>query len=262
MSPFIYPTTNQVTFTGKTLIVGPGQPVVSTANVSQLAADLLIATLSLKRLAIINPEFLVPVVGGREEGLEGISTPAELYGAPEVDLLVIQQRSPVLKSRKEDFVANLLEFIQSSGVASVLFLSGVDLSNRTDAQMFTPTYQLQPPNGPSLSGTALDALTTLPIAAYTSPVLQSPYESLQEHSVPFIPGGGLTRRILTSLPKDWSIPTATLLQFVLEGDNRGDARLFAAVVAKVVGHDLTEWRQPSSWNVGLFGAPHDQALYG
>ncbi|KAG6903065.1 hypothetical protein C0995_006252 [Termitomyces sp. Mi166 len=239
-----------------------GQPVVSTANVSQLAADLLIASLSLKRMAIINPEFLVPVVGGREEGGEGITTPAELYGAPEINILVIQQRSPVLKSRKEDFVSSLLEFIRTSGVASVLFLSGVDLSNRTDAQMLTPTYQLQSRNGPSLSGTALDALTTLPIATYTSPVLQSPHESVQEVGVPFIPGGGLTRRILASLPKNWSIPTASLLQFVLEGDNRADARLFAAVVVKVIGHDVPKWRQPNSWNVGLFGTPHDQTLYG
>ncbi|KAG6866737.1 hypothetical protein C0991_011396 [Blastosporella zonata] len=262
MSPFIYPSTNQVTLIGKTLIVASGQPVVSTANVSQLAADLLIASFSLQRLAIINPEYLVPIVGGREEGEDGISTPAELYGAPETDIVVIQQRSPVLKSRKEDFVSALLEFIQSSGVASVLFLSGVELSNRTDAQMITPTYQLQPQNGPLLSGTALNALTSLPVPAYTSPVLQSPHEPAQDDGVPFIPGGGLTRRILMSLPKAWPIPTATLLQFVLEGDNRADARLFAAVVAKVVGHDVFNWKQPNSWNVGLFGTPHDQTLYG
>ncbi|KAF8070664.1 PAC2 family-domain-containing protein [Lyophyllum atratum] len=238
MSPFIYPVTNQVKLAGKTLIV----PIVSTANVSQLAADLLIASFSLHCLAIFNPEFLVPMIGAKEDGEEGITTPLELYGASESDLLVIQQRSPVLKSRKQVFVTSLIDFIRTSGVGSVLFLSGVDLSNRMDSQMFTPTYQLQPRNSPSLAATSLDALTSLPIPTYTSPVLQS--------------------RILGSLPQDWPIPTASLLQFVLEGDNRADARLFAAVVAKVVGHNLTEWRQPSSWKTGLFGAPHDQTLYG
>ncbi|KAG6900494.1 hypothetical protein C0993_009804 [Termitomyces sp. T159_Od127] len=183
MGSFLYPTTYPLTLSGKTLIVSE-QPVVSTANVSQLAVDLLIASLSLERLAILNPEFLVPVVGGREESEEGLTTPAEY------------------------------------------------------------------------------ALTTLPIAMYTSPVLQSPHESVQEVGVPFIPGGGLTRRIMASLPPNWNIPTASLLQFVLEGDNRGDARLLAAVVAKVIGHDVLEWQQPNSWNVGLFGAPHDQTLYG
>lgn len=39
------------------------------------------------------------------------------------------------QSRKQDFVSGLLDFIKSSGLDSVLFLSGVDLSNRTDTQM-------------------------------------------------------------------------------------------------------------------------------
>ncbi|KAG5648633.1 hypothetical protein DXG03_003244 [Asterophora parasitica] len=155
------------------------------------------------------------------------------------------------QSKKQDFVAALLDFIRTSGVGSALFLSGVDLSNRTDSQMF-----------PTLAGTSLESLSSLPIPTYTSPVLQPGPAHTEEGDVPFIPGGGLTRRLLSSLPEGWSIPTASLLQFVLEGDNRADARLFAAVVAKVVGHDRTEWRQPSSWRAGLFGAPHDQTLYG
>lgn len=87
----------------------------------------------------------------------------------------------------------------------------------------------------------------------------------EDATIPFIPGGGLTRRILSSIPEHWSIPTASLLQFALEGDNRADAQLFAAVVAKVVGVDSViqgQWRQPSSWTQGLFGTPHDQTLYG
>lgn len=85
---------------------------------------------------------------------------------------------------------------------------------------------------------------------------------LRDGAIPFIPGGGLTSRILSSLPEDWKIPTASLLQFVLEGDNRADAQLFATVVAKVIDHELVEWRQPNSWRAGLYGTPHNQALYG
>lgn len=50
---------------------------MSTANVSQLAVDLLIASLSLKQVGIFDPRDLVPVVGGREDGEEGITTPFE-----------------------------------------------------------------------------------------------------------------------------------------------------------------------------------------
>jgi len=53
------------------------QPVVSTANVSQLAADRLIATLALERIGIFDPQDLVPVVGGREDGADGITMPLE-----------------------------------------------------------------------------------------------------------------------------------------------------------------------------------------
>jgi len=124
----------------------------------------------------------------------------------------------------------------------------------------TPTYQIHPPNSPPLTTTALRTLSSIP--SYTF-LPSSPHNGVKDTSIPFIPGGGLTRRILNSLPSEWSVPTASLLQFVLEGDNRTDAALFAAAAAKVVGLDSVEhWIQPSSWKQGLFGAPHDRTLYG
>ena len=90
---------------------------MSVANVSQLAVDLLIASLSLRRIAIFNSEFFVPVVGGREDGDDGITMPLErthsgyvkpsvlltysskVYGKSSENLLIMQQRSPVLKVR-------------------------------------------------------------------------------------------------------------------------------------------------------------------
>jgi proteasome assembly chaperone 2 len=245
---------------GKSLIV----PIVSTANVSQLAVDLLIASLSLKQIGIFDPKDIVPVVGGREDGLEGITTPLELYGRDQVNVVVIQQRSPVMKSRKQEFTECLLDFIQSSSFAACVFLSGVEMTNRTDAQMLTPTYYIHPQNTPPLTPSPLSALTQLPIPEYTSPVLQHPQAISNESSIPFIPGGGLTRRFLSSLPSAWAIPTVSLLQFAVEGDNRADANLLAAVVAKILAVDslIQEWKQPTSWKQGLFGTMHDQSLYG
>src|SRR5882762_3424974 len=118
----------------------------------------------------------------------------------------------------------------------------------------TPIYHLRPPNSPDWAATPLAALLNL-FSAYTSPVTFN--------ALPFIPGGGLTRRLLAAVPAACP-PTAALLQFALEGDNRADAALFAAVVAKALRLDrhFAEWRQPSSWKVGLFGTPQDQTLYG
>lgn len=53
------------------------QPVVSAANVAQLAADLLIASLSLRLIGVFDSCDLVPVVGGRDDREEGVSTPLE-----------------------------------------------------------------------------------------------------------------------------------------------------------------------------------------
>lgn len=44
---------------------------------SQLTVDLLITSLSLKQIGVFDAKYLVPVVGGREDGEEGITTPLE-----------------------------------------------------------------------------------------------------------------------------------------------------------------------------------------
>ncbi|TDL26228.1 hypothetical protein BD410DRAFT_784296 [Rickenella mellea] len=257
---FFYPlAANPQFLQSKTLIV----PVVSVANVSQLAADLLIATLDLQQIGVFDARDLIPVVGARENGENGITTPLELYGKEHLDFVVIQQRSPALKARKESFITSIMEFAKEFKFGAVLLVSGVDLSNRTDAQMHTPTYAIIPHGSPSLDSTALSGIKDLPI--YTSPTTQAS-QALPTPStdVPFIPGGGLSRRFLSSLPTQWSIPSACILQFVMEGDNRADAALLADAISRTlkINEKVAEWRQPKSWREGLFGTPHDQTLFG
>jgi proteasome assembly chaperone 2 len=129
---FFYPET-KFEFSGKSLIVVCAisrffhllgitililsQPIISTANIGQLAVDLLIASLSLRCVGVFDARDLVPVVGGREDGKPGVTTPLEctfnalgilgigliyiaVYGREGVDILVIQQRSPALKASR------------------------------------------------------------------------------------------------------------------------------------------------------------------
>ncbi|KAH7924262.1 hypothetical protein BV22DRAFT_1091263 [Leucogyrophana mollusca] len=253
-----YNPTSSLKLAGKVLVV----PVVSVANVAQLAADLLITSLALDRVGVFDPKFLVPVVGAREDGLPGITTPLELYANESQNIAVVQQRSPALKAFKQEFVDALLHFISTSGVSAVLFLGGVDMSNRTDSQMLSPTCHIIPATSAPISPSPLSALAELPIPAYASPVPQFIQADADDKRIPFIPGGGLSRRILSSIPNTWQIPAVCLLQYVMEGDNRGDAQLMAAVASKVLKFDVRSWKQPGSWTQGLFGAPHDQTLYG
>lgn len=139
--------------------------------------------------------------------------------------------------------------------SAIYFIYDIRKSNPESLDS-TSTYHLFPENGPSLSSTPLQRMLDLSIPNYSTSEPQS------QTTIPFIPGGGLTRRMLTSIPSSWNTPTASLLQFVLEGDNRVDAELFATVVAKVIGMDVEEWKQPCSWKHGLFGTPLDQTVYG
>ncbi|KAL5485033.1 hypothetical protein ACEPAI_7675 [Sanghuangporus weigelae] len=258
MMDFYYPLIPSVSLKSKTLTV----PVVSVGNVSQLAADLLIATLGLQQLGVFDPTYLIPVVGAPEEG-PGITTPLELFGKEGADILVIQQRSPVLKSRKEAFSASLCEFIQANEIGAVLYLTGVDVTNRSDAQMMSPIYALTAPDSPSLNSSPLSLVSQLPIYKFEPSETTETPARLTSSAIPFVPGGGLTRRLLAlSTQSSKPIPTAAILQFVLEGDNRGDAEFFASIVARILKLDVKQWKQPPSWKVGLFGTPHDQTLYG
>ncbi|KAJ8514392.1 hypothetical protein ONZ45_g8058 [Pleurotus djamor] len=257
--PFFHPTDSDFDFGGKTLVI----PVVSTANLPQLAVDLLITSLGLRLLGVFDSQYFVPAVGSRDGGIDGITTPLELFGLQDSNIIVIQQRSPVLKTKKQAFIDELFRFIETSGVQSTLFLSGVDMSNRTDAQMMTPLYYIQPQSPTQTMPGPLSNLQKLHVPEYTFPGAQHPTGISKESAIPFIPGGGLTRRILASIPDGSSIPVAALLQFVQEGDNQGDAHMFASAISKILDVDeRMNWRVPDSWKQGLFGAPHDQTLYG
>jgi len=260
--PFYYPLGSSADLLkGKTLIL----PVVSVANVAQLTVDLLIATLGLKRIGIFDARHLIPFAGAREDGEPGILTALELYGKDGADVVVIQQRSPALKDRKDVFVSSLLKFVDEYKLGGFLLLSGVGLSNRTDSQMHSSTFKLTAPRtspSPASPFSRIDQLPTYTYASSQSPYSEMRAESETRPAVPFIPGGGLTRRILSTLPAAWSVPTACVLQFVMEGDNRADAHFLAGVLSNLLKLTVSEWKEPQSWREGLFGTPHDQSLYG
>ncbi|GAW04316.1 proteasome assembly chaperone 2 [Lentinula edodes] len=107
------PLLNDENLSGKTLII----PVVSTANVAQLSVDLLISSLGLVRIAALDSKYFIPLVGSRENGELGITTPFELYGKGELGIVVLQQRSPILKVMKQEFIDDLFDFVQKSGIA-------------------------------------------------------------------------------------------------------------------------------------------------
>lgn len=90
----------------------------------------------------------------------------------------------------------------------------------------TPIYRLVPTASRSRS------FSESPIASLNS--LPEYKSASAPASKPSFSGGGLTRRIYSSIQSGWTIPTGFLLIFALEGDNRADATLFAGAIAKIV----------------------------
>jgi len=251
---FFPTTTESVDFNGATLIL----PIVSSGNVAQLAVDLLISTLNWPRLGVFDSQHLVPFVAPREDGAAGITAPLELHGKPGSSIFALQQRSPVMKTHKTQFLDLLISFVERSRFSSVIILSGVDLSERPDAHMHTPTFHIFP--GARVPSKQLPG-PIREIVATTPPFIESSFTD-----IPVIPGSGLLRRVLKSIPDSFP-PVIAILEYVLEGDNRYDARLLAAAIAKSLKKDLgaipdDQWREPASWRGGLFGSNHDQALFG
>ncbi|EUC60628.1 PAC2 family protein [Rhizoctonia solani AG-3 Rhs1AP] len=230
-------------------------PVVSAGNVSQLCADLLIHTLLLRQVGIFDPGYYAPAVGGQDgEHSTRISTPMELFGLPGGDIFVLQQRSPVLKDRKEEFVSKLLQTIDSSGFGSVLYLVGSDQSARTDAQMGSNCYVIlaKDTTRDSIISTPLAGLLELPPLGHSLADQLGPETSV-------IPGTGLARRLLRA---SGATPSIALIQYVAEGDNIPDAHAMAAAVAETLKIQIQEWTQPPSWKCAMFGMPADQQLFG
>ncbi|KAF8671839.1 20S proteasome assembly [Rhizoctonia solani] len=231
------------------------QPVVSAGNVPQLCADLLIHTLGLRHIGLFDPSYYAPAVGGKDgKNSPAISSPMELFGLPGGDIFVLQQRSPVLKDRKEEFVSKLLNTIDSNGFGSVLFLVGSDQSARTDAQMGSNHYVILAKDTTQelITSTSLTGLLELPL-------LGRPLADQDNLENSVIPGTGLARRLLRA---PGTTPRIALMQYVAEGDNIPDAHAMATVVAKALKIQIEGWIQPPSWSFAMYGTPHDQQLFG
>ncbi|WVR03524.1 hypothetical protein IAU60_000516 [Kwoniella sp. DSM 27419] len=255
---------------GATLIV----PAVSLGNVPQLTSDLLIASLGMRRVGFVGKGDTVAPFAGRGDDGEIVTGGLELYGQEGSELYVLQQRAPTLKSRKDEHVELLRDFIASHGFSFALLLTSLDAASQDDAQLLTPHQRIVPPSSHGPSSPHQQRLESLlpPLRLNLSP--DTPYRSPESSSSaapypPFLPAAGLTRRLLAALSQSQVIHGA-ITAWCVEGDNRGDATSLAGSVLAVLGiGNEVELREPPSWD-GLFGTTsgwsggqgQDSELYG
>lgn len=123
---------------GDTLIL----PCVAIGSVAQLAIDFLLGPDSpyekAEHMMTLDASCCMPFVGGctDSQGIRFI-TPLEVYRDASNKVSIIQQRSPPLKARKDEFVADLVAWTKRSRFKQVLILTSIDAALRDDNELQT-----------------------------------------------------------------------------------------------------------------------------
>ncbi|XP_057683972.1 proteasome assembly chaperone 2 [Corythoichthys intestinalis] len=243
-------------------------PAVAVGNVGQLAVDLLISTLNLPRVGYLHTDCLIPMAGNNpyatsQDDAGELHTAAEVYAAPELKIVVLQIRAPVVKTKSKRFRQLLLSWIKSNGFSRTLVLSSSHAYHRDDQQMQgTPLRYLVTPSLLKICGDAFKELGWKEMERV--PVCPGRLERGTQEPRLYVPGGGITKSLyMDSCDED--VPLAVLLAFCSEGDNVPDALALVSHLDDWL-HLLdntnreAKWKIPTSWRL-LFGSGIPPAIF-
>jgi proteasome assembly chaperone 2 len=134
-------------------------PCVSVGNIGQLATDLLISTIPNLRKAgyLINNRLVQPIIGydpyNQDSNELCLSVECNsksffiisnylvlflliVYESIELSLVIMQQRAPLYKGKRNEFVKLLVEFIKSENFKEVICLTSSYAYERLDSQLY------------------------------------------------------------------------------------------------------------------------------
>eukprot|EP00045_Choanoeca_perplexa_P005853 m.48933 g.48933 ORF g.48933 m.48933 type:complete len:256 (+) comp13334_c0_seq1:65-832(+) len=239
----------------KTLIV----PSLSIGSVSQLAADLLIESLSLKPCLTLDHDALVPVVGNMRQAADSTTTlvtAAQVYSSPDSPLAVLQQRSSLISTLRDQYRNDLVAWVKEQGYQRVLLLAGTDASERIDNQL--QGVQLRwvlLDDSPSGWDDALAQCSALGL-----PALERRSTSESNPEGVYLPSSGMARSFLHQA-KAVALPTAALVMFVNEGDNVQSSITLTSAVLQLLNIPFEgQLQAPSAWAL-LYGTGIRPALF-
>uniref|UniRef100_A0A3B3V5K4 Proteasome assembly chaperone 2 n=1 Tax=Poecilia latipinna TaxID=48699 RepID=A0A3B3V5K4_9TELE len=211
---FISSQDSPATFQGFTLVM----PAVAVGNVGQLAVDLIVSTLNMRRVGYFHTDCLIPMAGNNpyasgKADAEELHTPAE----------GVQIQKSLTRSKK--FRQQLKSWIKASGFSRTVVLSSSHAYQRDDQQLTSLRYLMTP----SLLAASADALKEL---GWREMERIPAFPGVDAEPRLCIPGGGITKGLYTDGCAE-DLPLAVLLLFCSEGDNIPDA--FALV------NHLNDW---------------------
>lgn len=236
-----------VDFSGFTLIL----PSVAVGNVGQLACDLLISSLDMKKIASLYSPAFIPVLGHNPYDLKSssLSGSCELYQSIEKSLIVLQLRSPLVFKYAKQFLKAIVKKFKEKNVKDVIILSSSYAHEKKYIQTSPFRYA---------------ATELCPYMKTITNLKWLQHESDQSQQLQIF-GGGFAS-ILYEICREKSIPCLILYKYCSEGDNIPDAyemiQQLTFVLALFDGNPdlLSQIVQPVSWKL-LFGRPPPVDIY-
>lgn len=231
----------KINFNGYTFIL----PSVSVGNVGQLATDLLISTLSMRKVGTLWDPSIIPIIGPPAYGHEmSITTASDMYVSEEKKIVILQLRSPLVSALMGALFDKLTDFIVKQNFIRLIILTGSFAHERhvIDGNLFEyqATQIYCDKFGDKLEG----------LKRYDSEVLH---------------GSGFASKLLRVAGLK-NIPTLTLFKYVSEGDNIPDAVDLLGCLDKIL--DIVPRRDdgyanlihPTSWK-HLYGNAPPKKIY-
>jgi proteasome assembly chaperone 2 len=222
------------------------------ATVGQLAADLIINTLNLRRAGLLLTPHVLPCCGNDALGdtpAGALSTALEVFMGAIAGLAVVQQRSPAARGSQKALAADLAAWAERAGVARVVCLAGVE--PRKAAQVASlagaPAFRyvcgrkctITPPSDWQTLET--DTLGGVPLCESRTP----PWPLLQACD-------------------DRGVPCAALLLFASDGDNAlsgAELASRASVLLPCGAMARTVWKRPAAWAFAADDDEHAVTMY-
>lgn len=256
---------------GYTLIL----PSISVGNVGQLTTDLLISTLSCNSVGYLHDESIIPLCGNDAYGNTGVAqgslvTSTEVYKCKEKQLIIVQQRSPLVKGKQKDFRKKLLTWVKECKFEKVILLCSTYSHERIDSQIsgspfrYLATPSLTPNIPADLQWQQLEKREN----TWGGEKETVPESTPEETRGIYVPGGGIAKKLFEDCCRE-QVALATLMVFCSEGDNIPDALTLVTHLnqwLKLVqeptgeGNRTSPWRIPRSWDL-LYGSAVESSIY-
>lgn len=225
-------------------------PSVAVGNVGQLACDLLISSLKMKKIATVYSPALIPVLGYDPYDLnsKSLSSSCEVYISVSRKIVVLQVRAPLVYKFAQSFLENVVLKFKEKHIQKIVLLT----SSYAHEKKHISTSPFRYINTES--------------SLYDNEVRKLKWtKHEQEEGRLKIFGGGFASMFF-EICKQKSLPCFILYKFCSEGDNSPDAYDMIHHLNKILplfSQDkdfFSQLKQPVSWKL-LFGRPPPKDIY-